>query len=444
MGDAHGPDRCTVKAKGDRKCPCHAEREIIPAEAQVVERIFTLSASGNGNRSIVDVLMTDHVPAPGKKGWSKRLVRTVLNNKLYIGVVEYGKTCADAVGGQAKKRALVKDASKWTTANVPALRIIPDKLWAAAQKRRAASLERFSPFRNTDGKLNGRPEAGLISAHLLNGFAVCGVCGGSLSYTSKNGNTHAYYCTRRRSYGKHSCTNYRGVPEARLDEAVMVALYKVIKDPKKLWSLYLERADRWKQERALTVDVRANLEAEEQRLEAAIGRLLDHLEAGEDVGLRLKQRRAELDALRVRLAEPEPVVESEADFQKTVHDHSKPILGWHPNSRDGERDIAQTRAALRALGIGRIVVTPTEGGGWTFTGDGNLAGMVSGNRGTRGAPKAPRAARPSRAAPRNRGATWGLEGGSQRPGALDRGAGTSGGLRLDSPAAILHRGAHCG
>jgi len=43
------------------------------------------------------------------------------------------------------------------------------------------------------------------------------------------------------------------VPEAKLDNAVMGALYKVIKDPKKLWALYLDRAARWKQERALTV-----------------------------------------------------------------------------------------------------------------------------------------------------------------------------------------------
>jgi len=32
---------------------------------------------------------------------------------------------------------------------------------------------------------------------------------------------------------------------------------------------------------------------------------------------------------------------------------------------------------MRALGIGKIVVTPTETG-WTFAGDGNLAGMVGG------------------------------------------------------------------
>lgn len=72
-----------------------------------------------------------------------------------------------------------------------------------------------------------------------------------------------------------------------------------------------ERTERWRREQALTVDVRKNLEREEKKLEAAIERLLDNMEAGEDVGLRLKTRRAELDALRARLAADGAVVEGE-------------------------------------------------------------------------------------------------------------------------------------
>lgn len=43
------------------------------------------------------------------------------------------------------------DESKWTVAKVPALRIIGDKLWSQAQKRRAATLEHYGSHRNTDG-----------------------------------------------------------------------------------------------------------------------------------------------------------------------------------------------------------------------------------------------------------------------------------------------------
>src|SRR5882724_8612058 len=74
----------------------------------------------------------------------------------------------------------------------------------------------------------------------------------------------------------------------------------------------------------------------------------------------------------------------------------------------------------RASGIQKIVVTPTEGG-WTFSGDGNLAGMVSGNRVSRAAPQAPRARRRPGAAgapldlPLASAVQHGAAGGAQEP-----------------------------
>jgi hypothetical protein len=116
------------------------------------------------------------------------------------------------------------------------------------------------------------------------------------------------------------------------------------------WSRRQQRRDR-----ALESDERANLEAEEKRLEQAIDRLLDHMEAGEDVEKRLKQRRAELDALRVRLAEPEGFDLDEARFEKNLADNAE-WLRWR----------------------GPVIKADD-------------AGMISGNRVSRGAPQAPRA-----------------------------------------------------
>src|SRR5207249_766707 len=123
-----------------------------------------------------------------------------------------------------------------------------------------------------------------------------------------------------------------------------------------LWRLYLERAERWRQEQALTVDTRRNLEREEKKLVNKVENLTAAIEDGQPVGNALKQRQAELDALRARLAEPEAPAAAEEDFEATLRDHSKPILGWHPNSEHAP-DTAQTRAAMRALGVDRITVT---------------------------------------------------------------------------------------
>ena len=370
----------------------HAERSVNAIEREVILRVFTLASQGLGNRRIVDTLVADHVQAPGK-GWSKSVVKTMLTNRLYIGEVVFGRSKPAVSGGRAKRRAIIKDESRWTVVQQPALRIIPDALWSKVQDRRAASLARYNPHRSTDGKLTGRPEAGLIAQHLLNGFLVCGVCDGSLTFLSKNGRTKSYYCSRRNSQGIHACSNNRGVPEPKLDAAVLESLHAVIEDPDVLWTLLTERTARWREEQSVSVDERKNLVREEQRLESAIEKLLDQIENGAAVSNRLKTRQAELDALRVRLAEPEPLDLEQADFERSLAKNAEWLRWRGPVIK--ANDTAQTRAAMRTLGIGRIVVTPTESG-WTFAGDGNLSGLVNGaHRESRPSPRFPPVARRS-------------------------------------------------
>jgi hypothetical protein len=132
--------------------------------------------------------------------------------------------------------------------------------------------------------------------------------------------------------------------------------------PEDALAALLERAERWKRERTLTVDVRTNLAAEEGRLVQKVERLIAAIEDGQPVGNALKERQAELDAVRARLAEPEPPVASEEDFHATLRDHSKPILGWHPSSEHGP-DIAQPRAAMpRSASAGSRLRRPSPAG----------------------------------------------------------------------------------
>jgi len=117
--------------------------------------------------------------------------------------------------------------------------------------------------------------------------------------------------------------------------------------------LIQERTERWRQEQALSVDVRANLEAEEKRLEAAIERLLDNLEAGDDVGLRLKQRRAELDALRARWRQ---MAQSSRPTRKPSSAHcSNGLSSWASTTRPCS---AATPSRTRRRSTLRRLVTP--------------------------------------------------------------------------------------
>ena len=77
----------------------------------------------------------------------------------------------------------------------------------------------------------------------------------------------------------------------------------LIRDARDLAQTLLgERTERWRREQALTVDTRRNLEREEKKLVKKIENLTAAIEDGQPVGNALKQRQAELDMLRARLA----------------------------------------------------------------------------------------------------------------------------------------------
>jgi hypothetical protein len=88
--------------------------------------------------------------------------------------------------------------------------------------------------------------------------------------------------------------------------------------------------------------------ARAERLEAAIARLTDAIEASQPVGDRLKQRQAELDALRVKLAEPEPVDLDREQFEVELAWWVEPLRRAGPLV--SERDPIQTRSAMRHPG----------------------------------------------------------------------------------------------
>src|SRR6266567_4518047 len=187
----------------------HTEREIDEAQAAVVKRVFELSAEGYGDQRIVGILSADRVPAPGARGlWSKEILRTMLRNELYRGMAIYGKTKSVDKGGAASKRERVpKD--DWTRAEMPELRIISDELWQQVQTRKQKTREYF--VRPPDGRLAGKPAAGIVASRMLSGIARC-ACGGALTYMGKKGPRPRYYCIERSHRGPAACSNGHGVP----------------------------------------------------------------------------------------------------------------------------------------------------------------------------------------------------------------------------------------
>ena len=179
------------------------------------------------------------------------------------------------------------------------------------------------------------------------------------------------------------CTNGRGIPERDLDRAVVDALYDLISDEETTWALVTARAERWRREQDAkrNVDERPAIEREVEKLEAAIARLTDAIENGQPVGDRLKQRQAELDTLRAKLAEPESVDLDRDVLVSEVGQWIGPLVD--------RNNVVQTRQAMRHLGIEKIIVQPEADGGWSFSGVGDLTRLVGGRKGVGGSGGAP-------------------------------------------------------
>ena len=383
----------TLVRQGD-----HTEREINPDQASVVRRVFEMSAEGQGDLRIVNTLKAESVPAPGPKGWCKNVVRGMLRNELYVGVAIYGRTRVVDQGGRVGKK-VAAPAADWIRVEVPSCRIVSDDLWRKVQARKAQTRRHYR--RAPDGQRLGKPEAGLVATHLLNGFLRCHECGGAMTGMSKGAaKRHRYYCATRLRRG--TCANHRGVPAHVLDSAVQAALNEKL-DEDAIWELCQERTARLKRERAGKGSERANAEREAKRLEAVVARLLDNLESGQAVADRLKQRQAELDALRAKLT-ASPVLDLN---RETLHDGLVTVRTYLGGSYrlidDPSKDHilveddratgpivlgppVQVRQALRKVGVERIVVKP-DGDGWSFEGLADLGPLV--NKGHLASPRRP-------------------------------------------------------
>ena len=63
----------------------NGELTVVPAEAMVVSRVFTLYDSGLSYQKISDALNADSIPFSEDAGWNKHKVKRLLENPRYIG-----------------------------------------------------------------------------------------------------------------------------------------------------------------------------------------------------------------------------------------------------------------------------------------------------------------------------------------------------------------------
>jgi DNA invertase Pin-like site-specific DNA recombinase len=120
------------------------EREIVPAEAEVIRRIFRDYAAGVSPKAIAKQLNAERCPAPGGVPWNPSTIHGnpargtgILNNELYVGRLVWNRLryVKDPDSGKRVSRPNLPSA-RVTTA-VPELRLVDDQLWNQVKARQA-------------------------------------------------------------------------------------------------------------------------------------------------------------------------------------------------------------------------------------------------------------------------------------------------------------------
>jgi DNA invertase Pin-like site-specific DNA recombinase len=233
--------------------------EIDEREAATVRQIFKLFLEGDGTKGpmgIKDVASwLNRYGLRNKRGnpFFTSCVHRILTRETYAGVLHYNRSDSRA------QKARHKD--EWVAIQVP--QIITSQEFNRVQATLRARRPSVTPTRITNSEV------------LLTGLARCESCGSALMLsTGKSGRYRYYACAASRLKGKAACKVPTSIPEAELDNLVLVALADGLLTPERLVTL-LREAIRHRRELASNNTTRRTaLRNELKSAEAQIERLL--------------------------------------------------------------------------------------------------------------------------------------------------------------------------
>ena len=203
------------------------EFEVVPTEAEIVRKIFTLYISGWGYKRIANYLTDEGIPTPRmaertrreaegemptrkvKNEWAIITVQGIIDNDFYIGTLRQGKYTRRKINGADVKQ----DASDHKVFEHHHQEIIDYRTFATA---RALREERStSHYRGVK-----------INDNVYSGFLFCGDCGNPMFAMSRRDIRDAYRCGEYHRRGRKACTSHH-IRVDKLDELVKDYVRKV-------------------------------------------------------------------------------------------------------------------------------------------------------------------------------------------------------------------------
>ena len=273
-------------------------REIDPAQAIVVRRIFADYAAGLSPRSIAKALNEDAIPGPRGGIWYDTAIRGrssrgdgLLRNALYAGRLVWNRqrnTKNPIDGTRVRRTNPVDDV---VVHHVPDLAIVDAKTWQSAQDRLA--LEAAPVESDGAASSSGRFWERRRPRSLLSSKVFCGICGRSFFPVGRD------YLACRAAH-QDACTNTARPRRSHLEAHVLDALGRQLMQPDLVDAFIEEFTRTWTQ--ALTegtgnIDrLRRELQSVERRTSNLIDALADGLRAPD-----IQKRLADLEHRRVEL-----------------------------------------------------------------------------------------------------------------------------------------------
>ncbi|MEO3476018.1 recombinase family protein, partial [Roseomonas sp. CAU 1739] len=333
--------------------PVRGLREIDPACAAVVRRIFRDYVGGASPLAIARALNTEGITGPDGRPWHDWTIRGrpardngLLRNALYAGRQIWNRytRIRDPVRGGYVVRPHPKNTTVETI--VPGLRIIDDDLWEDAQARLAAEATPVVQQAKAAFWDRRRPK------HLLSGKVVCGCCGRLFSAVGRD------YLGCGAARASQGCTNQRLVRRPKLEAQVLEVLGNRLMRPDLVAAFCTEFIAEWNRmaaEASSGIDVRRReLKVIERKIENILEAIADGLKASG-----IQQKLSELEARRNELheASAEASTAPPALHPNLAQTYAERVAELRRGIDAGQgQDVLE---AARAL-IDKVIVTPGD------------------------------------------------------------------------------------